>query len=124
MSEKIIITCLKELNERKYLEIDDIVKFTIKENTITYTVRSAFLKIFNGKNNDEIFRILDLDKDKLAERIYGYKRSVDYPGANYWPEIEMSDFPALTRLVRELYTIIEEKDKVYTKYNRFEIMDI
>jgi len=125
MSEKIIITCLKELNERKYLEIDDIVKFTINEQIITYIVKNVYLFISsNGKNNDEVFRILDIDKDKLAEKMYGYKEFKIYSRLNYWPEIREDDFPALTRLVRELYTIIEEKDKVYTKYNRFEIMDI
>ena len=125
MSEKIIITCLKELNERKYLEIDDIVKFTINEQIITYIVRNVYLFISsNGENNDEVFRILDIDKDKLAEKMYGYKDFKIYPRHNYWPEIREDDFPALTRLVRELYTIIEEKEIKYTKYNRFEIMDI
>ncbi|KKM04412.1 hypothetical protein LCGC14_1764530, partial [marine sediment metagenome] len=34
------------------------------------------------------------------------------------------DFPALTRLVKELYLIIEEKEMTFTKFTRFEIMEI
>ena len=118
------ITCLKELNERKYLEIDDVVEFTINERIITYIVRNVYLNISNEENNDEVFRILDIDKDKMAEKMYGYKEFKIYPRLNYWPEIRKDDYPALTRLVRELYIIIEEKEPKYTKYTRFEIMDI
>ncbi len=114
------ITCLKELNKRKCLELDDIVKFTINEKIIEYTVQIDYLLNNNiNYDNDEVFKVLDLDKNKIAEKMYGYNRTI-----GNWPVTNLDDYPALTRLVKELYFIIEEKDKIYTKYNRFEIMDI
>ena len=115
------ITCLKELEEKRILELDDIVEFTIKGQKIEYKVWAKFLKT-KGDNNNKIFRILeisDIDKYKLAEKIYGYK-----PTKDQWPESENNDFPALTRLVKELYLIIKKREPVYTKFTRFEIMDI
>ena len=125
------INSLKELNKRKCLEHKDIVKFTInEEKTIEYSVGPLYLsdsrKIY-PINNDKIFRILDIDKDKIAEKAYGYNpvnvgKNTRYPN-NYWPEVD-NDYSALTRLVREVYLIIEEREPKYTKYNKFEIMDI
>ena len=117
------ITCLKELNKRKCLELDDIVIFTVKEEKIEYIVKVIHLHSIKERNN-EIFRILDLDRDKLAEKMYGYKKDINYVSNYYWPVTSLDDYSALTRLVKELYTIIEEKETKYTKYNRFEIMDI
>ena len=112
------ITCLKELNKRKCLELDDIVIFTVNEETIEYTVTNCYLHNYRN-HNFRIFRILELDKSKLAVKTYGYK--ID---TGFWPESKINDYPALTRLVKELYTIIEEREIKYTKFNRFEIMDI
>ncbi len=114
------ITCLKELEERKCLENRDIIIFIVNEQKLRYGVKRYYLEnITDLKGNESIFRILEIDKYKIAE-VYGYKTNI----VGDWPESEVDDFPALTRLVKELYIIIEEKDKVYTKYNRFEIMDI
>ena len=116
------ITCLKELNKRECLELDDIVIFTINEEKIEYRIQDDYLHNIKGyKDNDEIFIILDIDKYEIAEKAYKYK--TNKPNS-IWPTSKNKDYPALTRLIRELYTIIEEKNKVYTKYNRFEIMDI
>ena len=112
------ITCLKELEEKRILELDDIVEFTIKGQKIEYKVWAKFLKT-KGDNNNKIFRILeisDIDKYKLAEKIYGYKTT-----KNQWPDSKNNDFSALTRLVKELYLIIEP---IFTKFTRFEIMEI
>ena len=118
------ITCLKELNKRKYLELDDIVKFTINEKIIEYTVQIDYLLNNNiNYDNDEIFKILELDKNKMAEKAYGYKPTNSTSNIFHWPEVD-NDLPALTRLVKELYKAIEERKPKYTKYNRFEIIDI
>ena len=113
-----IITCLKELNEKGCLEYKDEVIFTVNEETIEYTVTNCYLHNYPN-HNYRIFRILELDKSKLAEKIYGYRIKT-----GYWPPSKTGDYPALTRLVKELYKTIEEKEIKYTKYNRFEIMDI
>ena len=111
------ITCLKELNKR-VLEYEDIVIFAINEQVISYTVRMNHLQN-NNYLNDEIFDVLDIKSYELATKTYGYTVS-----KGSWPSSKYRDYPALTILVKELYTIIEEKEIKYTKYNRFEIMDI
>ena len=116
------ITCLKELEKRKCLELDDIVVFTVKEEKIiSYNVGDNYLRNRNVVINEEIFIILKLKKYEIAEKTYRYEI---INNKSDWPTSEHEDYPALTRLVRELYTIIEEKEPKYTKYNRFEIMDI
>ncbi len=122
------ITCLKELNEKDHLEFDDIVIFTVNEQIIEYRVTKKFNKdnlfLFIGnKHNDEIFKILDINKNKIAEKIYEYK-PINSENNNFWPETKEDDYNSLTKLVKELYEIIEERKPKYTKYNKFEIMDI
>ena len=113
-----IINNLEELEEYRELKHDYVVIFTVDEQIIKYEVRNTFLHR-NEFFNNKIFHILKLNKYEIAEKKYGYK--VDH-GA--WPETEPDDYPALTKLVKELYRIIEKKDKIYTKFSRFEIMDI
>ena len=120
-----VIACLKDLEERRKLEYEDIVKFTIKKQIIEYRVVHHYL--FNTKNdphkNDEIFKTLRIDKVELAEKAYKYKlTNAKLWIEGYWPQLKSHNFPALTRLVKELYLIIEEP--VYTKFTRFEIMEI
>ena len=123
------INNLKELEERGCLEIGDIVNFTVNKEIIGYKVKKRLLgktylcDYITVDNNCIIFEVLELDKYEIAEKIYEYK-IVSTCFSRAWPETKEKDYPALTRLVKELYKIIEEKDKVYTKYNRFEIMDI
>ncbi len=113
------ITCLRELEEKEILQRSDIVKFTIKEKPILkYCVWPKFLN--TTTKNDIIFEFLKIDKLTTAEKAYGYK-----PIRNsQWPESENNDFPALTRLVKKIYEIIEEKEIIFTKFTRFEIMEI
>ena len=92
-----------------------------KDNYVVYEVKNSFLCTYNNFNS-LIFTVLDIDKYELTEKAYGYNLEI-----GSWPVSEQDDYPALTRLVKELYTIIEkieEKEIKYTKYNRFEIMDI
>ena len=121
-----IITCLKELEEKRILEYNDIVEFTVKEKTLKYEVDITYLHyLINGKN-DTIFRILEINKYKLTKKIYKY--TDEYINSKFgeyrWPETEEQDYPALTKLVVELYRIIEERETKYTKFTRFEIMEI
>ena len=126
------ITCLKELNEKGCLEYKDEVIFTVKEKIIEYKINGSFLnnlrKLNNNLNNillnDEIFEILRINKDQISEKAYGYKSISHGNTKGYWPETTTEDLPALTRLVKELCTIIEEGKPKYTKFNRFEIMDM
>ncbi len=111
------ITCLKELN-KKVLDFEDIVIFTVNEQVISYKVRTNHLQN-NYYFNSEIFTILDINSYELATKAYGYTSR-----GGGWPSSKEHDFLALTRLVKELYKIIEERELKYTKYNRFEIMDI
>ena len=121
-----IIMNLKELEEKGELELKDNVIFIIKEKKIKYSVENNYLYNYGGAYNDKVFRVLKIDKLKIAEKTYGYKPlNIDKPFCDRnWPEIKLDDFPALTRLVKELYLIIEERKLVYTKFTRFEIMEI
>ncbi len=121
------ITCLKELEEREKLDYEDIVKFTIKEKLLKYKVRGLFLQnLSKGNLNDEIFKILKIDKWEIAEKTYKYEpiNKKTRKDSTQWPETKSRDFSTLTRLVKELYLIIEEQKPVYTKFTRFEIMEI
>ncbi len=128
------ITNLKELEERGILEHKDIVEFIVNKEIIKYKVEIQFAPAefiylntmgSNLYTNIEIFDILKLDKEKIATKIYGYKPLYSN-GINErsWPETKDNDYPALTILVKELYLIIEEKETVFTKFTRFEIMEI
>ena len=121
------ITNLKELEEKGTLEWADKIIFTVNEQIIEYKVYSFNLqkdRLSNGEiDNDRIFKILNLDRKEISEKTYGYE-SKDNSNNGWWPESNNDDYFALTRLVKELYKIIEERKPVYTKYNRFEIMDI
>ncbi len=120
------ITNLKELEEKGILELKDNVIFIIKEKKIKYGVEGNYLYSYSGIYNDKVFRILKIDKLKIAEKTYGYKPlNIDKLFCNInWPETELNDFPALTRLAAEVYRIIEERKIKYTKFTRFEIMEI
>ncbi len=117
-----LITCLKELEERGELKTQDIIEFTIEKQIIKYHVCNCCLFDHINNNvhdNDKIFRLLKIDKYDIATKAYGYKSL-----AGVWPTSRTDDYPALTRLVAELYKIIEKKEPVYTKFTRFEIMEI
>ncbi len=110
------IICLKDLKEKGELEYKDIVEFTVEKERIKYKVWSCFLNNSQSEKdeikNDEIFKILKIDKMKLAEKIYDYKIEGTWSSNNgYWPKSNDNDFPALTNLVAELYKIIEKKKK-------------
>ena len=116
------ITNLKELNKRKVLKSNDVVEFHLKDYMFKYRLGNNCLYI-KSYSNDYIFEKLGLDKRKLAEECYGYKPLRD--GA--WPIAIHSDYTALTRLVKKLYEIIEEKYpvEVFEKIeSRFDILDI
>ncbi len=125
------ITCLRELEERGILEYHDIVEFIVGEKTIIkHKVKSCFLdnsKSIRTEYNDEIFRILNIDdKWKIAEKIYKYEptNKKTHTTLDQWPETKIKDYLTLTKLVAELYRIIEEQEPKYTKFTRFEIMEI
>ncbi len=117
------INNLKELEQKRTLEIGDKVYFTIRGEIVKCTVYRQYLNVEAGCN-DKIFDILNINKEELAEKAYGYPLPIK---DGYWPFSNKDDYPALTRLVKELYKIIEEKypTEVYTPiYSRFEILDL
>ena len=89
--------CLADLHG-KTLEYGDTVIF----KDITYTVQKTFLSCSGC--NDKIFQDLKISKFDIAEQAYGY---CSFGGD--WPECSKDDYSALTRLVIELYKIIEGK---------------
>ena len=127
------ITCLKELEERRELERGDIIIFIVNKEILKYKIEEIHINkniyLYNtisSGGNDKIFRILEINKSKLAKKIYGYE-AANINSAFYdinWAEAKENDYPALTRLITELYRIIEERETVFTKFTRFEIMDI
>ena len=119
------ITCLRELEERGELKTSDIVEFIVKEQIIKYNVCYSCLSNRDNFPFDYIFDILKIDKYKLAKKAYRYGDVISYSSKNScWPVSKHNDFPALTRLVKELYLIIEEREFKFTKFSRFEIMEI
>ena len=124
-----IITCLKELEERKKLELGDIIEFTIEKQIIKYEVKCTYLQNIKSETtdyNDEVFRILEINnKREMAKKAYNDKNfHVNIIYDSHWPETKIDNFPALTRLVKELYLIIREREPIFTKFTRFEIMEI
>ena len=122
-----IINNLKELEEYGTLRQAVYVYFPVGEETIKYQVRENYLNtitINSGDevfNNDIIFELLNIDRFELAKKVYGY--DVEAVGI-YWPCSKRDDYPALTRLVKEIYKIIEP-EVVYTSIkNRWELLDI
>ena len=121
------ITCLKELKEKGELKYTDIVEFIVNKEILKYEVENSYLHYLKDGKNDEIFKILEIDKYILTENIYKYKPIIKGPEPIFhsvWPETKTNDFPALTKLVAELYRIIEKQKPIYTKFTRFEIMEI
>lgn len=121
------INNLKELEGRGELKEGDQVYFTVGEKIIVYHVNRWFLRNTDqsDRNNSAVFDLLKLDdnaKYKLASKAYGCKVT-----DGYWPINYANGYPALTRLVKELYKIIEEKypKEVYTPItSRFDILDL
>ena len=95
--------CLADL-QGKTLKYDDIV--ILKD--IKYKVNPRFLSE-GHRDNSKIFKILSISsKEDFASNAYGYK---SFGGA--WPACEINDYEALTKLVIELYKIIEGKEQWY-----------
>ncbi len=120
------ITCLKELKEKRILEYNYVVEFTVKEQIIRYKVKEFFLQNLNEdilSFNNEIFKILEINEHILARKIYKYIPKNIFRKLE-WPETEPRDYSSLTRIVKELYEIIEKREPVFTKFTRFEIMEI
>lgn len=95
---------LQELGSN-VLKKEDIIYFTI----IKYRVCDNFLMYeggVTGKDNDEIFNYLSLDKYDFCTKHYGYKTN-----SGIWPASKEDDYPALTRVVKALFEIIEKDSK-------------
>ena len=127
---------IEELEEYGTLKFDDIVVFTIKDEKIEYIVQNGYC-VYENKYNDYIFEKLGIprtEKNEFAKKYYGYNPKDGF--ASFWPECKISDYDALTRLVRALYLKIEKSEnwrkvegiEIIKETNRiqsrFEILDI
>ena len=116
---------LKEFNSLKRdLEFKDIIYFHIKERILEYRMSGDHLVECSHGNNELIFEIMKKKKYNFASKCYGYKTN-----SGRWPSSEENDYAALTRLVKKLYELIEEKKpkpiNMFNKVvNRFELMDL
>ena len=78
----------------------DRVNFTVENRTYNYIVHSEFLSNNMG-DNSRIFDVLKLDREEkyyLASEEYGY-----HTKNGDWPNHNVNDFEASTRLVLALY---------------------
>lgn len=95
--------CLADL-QGKTLEYNDIVYL----KGIKYTVRTRYLQEEQNCDNEKIFNVLSISSKKsFASNAYGYECS-----GGAWPECKRNDYEALTRLVIELYKIIESQTAI------------
>lgn len=103
-----LITNIKDL-EKYTLGLWDRVDFSIDGEVLHYEVNNNHL---NGSriSNNAIFDKLGISPfDKridYASSIYGYRS-----GGGAWPESKEGDYVGLTRLVKALYELIENKKK-------------
>ena len=118
-----IIGSLKELEKYGQLELGDTVYFIVGEESVEYTVDSQFLRNANTRYADSrVFILLEIDKYELAEKTYGYTL---INNTGFWPYSKLDDYPALTRLVKEIYKIVEGPEEDYTPIlARWELLDI
>lgn len=65
-----------------------------------YDVHIKYLLCQRGSNS-KIFNLHGIDKEALAEQSYGYR-----PIGGEWPSSRDKDYPALTRLVKNIFKII------------------
>ncbi len=80
---------------------------TVQLMGITYQVTTNYLNNPSDRN-DKIFDILNIkDKYTFCSYHYGYQVSI-----GSWPEYKNDDFSAVTRLVKALFKIIEDKEDV------------
>lgn len=109
--------CYSELAD-KLLKYEDIIMFHIPETGefIEYFVYREHLKVKNDeysekKLNDIIFKKLNLNKVEICTSFYEYK-PVDNIDADWWPESKNQDYGALTRVVLELFRLLEEEKQL------------
>lgn len=107
---------LKELEAVSVLRDRDDITFKVNcvqggsidlQYYVVDTDQSAFLALKGGdSDNDIIFRKLDLDKRDFCARAYGYTSTI----GERWPSAKHNDLEALTRVVRALYKVLENKE--------------
>ena len=89
------------------LQEDDRIVFKISNDSIYHTVRSDYLETESPFiDNGIIFKELSVDKYSFCSEHYGYEVcDGDWPWFNY------QDFSALTRVVYQLFKIIDDNNK-------------
>lgn len=94
-----------------FLNFNDTIYFIYNNIKYVYEVKENYLRN-RLTHNDVIFTDLQLNKEHVATKAYGYKS-----GGGFWPECKNSDYAALTRLVVFLFEEIEKREnpKAFTK---------
>lgn len=110
-------TCYNDLKNNT-LKLGDNVQFKIPETNVylNYKVHEQFLASECGFNN-AIFTLLHINNYEIADKCYGYESTT-----GGWPEFKFHDFEAATRLVLELYKIIEEHTSIKKQNNKDSIL--
>ena len=84
------------------LKEGDVIIFAFGNVHYNYRVHTKYLSSMDGRENYRIFSVLSLEKYKFCSAHYGYPAN-----SGNWPVANIRDFPALTRVVTELFKIIE-----------------
>ncbi len=136
-----VIHNLKELNELgRDLKILDSIYFTNRDEVIKYKVMGKYLSLPKWEKglpngyifqclcmaNPEVFGMSNKEAFELAEQSYGYPPYNTC--ADNWPAFKLDDFPALERLIREIYKMLGDNSLEINKeefiFSRFEILDL
>lgn len=92
--------CYDDLKHES-LEEYDKVYFYFNGKELNYEVRSRFLSSRDG-DNSKIFDLLKINKQEFTSKAMGYQCD-----DGQWPEYKPHDYLAATKVVLELYKLIE-----------------
>ena len=102
-----------EINKHNYQEISKIREGDriVFNDEYVYSVMPCYLCGRNGKDNEAIFRYINVvyDKLKFCEEAYGYR-----PRDGFCPEYKHMDFDAALRLIKKIF------DKMYPELKKKE----
>lgn len=127
-----VVRNLKELKEAKLLIKGDMVVFCFKKENgtkvemahkVSQGYSGCFLDNTDCGNNAKLFIELDINKIEFCEKSYGYVTERE----GQWPYAKEHDYKAITRVVRDLYMLIEgvsEKVEEIEEVDRFSLMDL
>lgn len=124
-----VVRNLKELKEAEFLIKGDMVVFCFKKENgtkvemahkVSQGYSGCFLDNIDYGDNAKLFRVLDINEIGFCEKSYGY--SPERQGQ--WPYAKEHDYKAITRVVKDLYILIEGVPEKIEEVDRFSLMDL